>query len=157
MNFIKSLKNTKINGCKFLLKEIEYKYINDKIYENLQNKLSLRNSVKRALKEFNLKSEVKYFSEKHIITFANNFINEEVARNKKSLKRPNGGFNLSNSEVLKDTIDVSVTIEINPMDSSGNEQVHYVCVDKGGKSYRIPCASKEQAQMIYRNYNLNSF
>ena len=157
MSFIGDLKNTKINGCKFLLKEIEYKYINDKIYENLENSLCLRSSIEKAMLEFNENSRVKYFNIRQIKTFANNFLNEEIARNKRDLKRPHGGFNLSNSEVLYDTNGVSLSIEVNPMDSEGVQQIHYVCVSKGEKSFRIPCSSQEQAQMIARNYNINSF
>ena len=157
MNLIKKLKNTNINGCKILLKDIEYKYINDKIYENLYNKQSVLKSVVVALTEFNNRSEVKYFNKKQIHTFAKNFLNEEIARNKSHLKRPHGGYNISNSETLKDTLDVTISVEINPMDSDGKDQIHYVCITKGEKSFRIPCSSKEQAQMISRNYNINSF
>ena len=157
MSFIKNLKNTKINGCKILLKDIEYKYISDKIYENLLNKQGITKSVESALFEFNRNSGVKYFNKNQIKTFVKNFLNEEVGRNKRHLKRPHGGYNISNQETLRDTLDVSITIEINPMDASGQEQLHYVCVTKGNKSFRIPCSSKEQAQMISRNYNINSF
>ena len=156
MSFINNLKNTKINGCKFLLKDIEYRYIIDKIYENLENN-SFSKSIEKALFEFSKNSEIKYFNITQIKTFANNFVNEEVARNKKNLKRPHGGFNLSNQEVLYDTSGVSISIEVNPMDASGVQQLHYVCISQGDKSIRIPCSSKEQAQMIARNYNVNSF
>ena len=157
MSFIKNLKNTKINGCKFLLKDIEYKYINDKIYENLHNNNGIERSVIMALLEFNANSEIKYFNKSQLKTFAKNFLNEEIGRNQRHLKRPHGGYNISNAETLRDTLDISVSIEINPMDSDGKDQLHYVCVTKGGKSFRIPCSSKEQAEMISRNYNINSF
>ena len=157
MSFIRNLKNTRINGCKFLLKEIEYKYINDKIYENLENNLGLKKSIEKAMLEFNKNSKVKYFNVKQIKTFTKNFLKEELARNKRNVKRPHGGHQLSNQEVIRDTQDVSISIEINPMDTDGNTQLHYVCITKGDDSVRIPCSSKEQAQMISRNYNVNSF
>lgn len=157
MSFISRLKKIKINGCKFLLKEIEYKYINDKIYENLENSLCLQKSTEIAMLEFNKNSKVKYFNTKQIKTFAKNFLKEEVGRNVRSLKRPHSGHQLSNQEVIYDTQNVSISIEINPMDSNGEEQLHYVCITQGDSSIRIPCSSKEQAQMISRNYNVNSF
>lgn len=160
MNFSNILKKIKINGCKFLLKDIEYKYISDKINENLEKNMSLKKSVTLAIREFNKNSEIKYFNNSQTSILIENILlesTEKPGRNKRSVERPGGGFNLSNSEVLHDTSDVSISVEINPMDSTGNLQLHYVNIVKNGVNKRIPCSSEEQARMIARNFNINSF